>query len=81
MNVSPRKLKAGWKRRLSEIFPDFEKYLGIGFNERREIDELILRILGYRKTEIKNILKWLYPALLREVYILKKLNRVDITSS
>lgn len=81
MNVSPRKLKAGWKRRLSEIFPDFEKYLGIGFNERREIDELILRVLGYRKTEIKNILKWLYPALLREVYILKKLNRVDITSS
>ncbi len=81
MNVSPRKLKAGWKRRLSKIFPDFEKYLGIGFDERREIDELILRVLGYKKTEIKNILKWLYLALLREVYISKKLNRVDITSS
>lgn len=81
MNISKETLKDEWKGKLSEIFPDFKKYLGRKFRARREIDEQILEILGFKKKGINDTLEWLYPALLRELYILKKLNRVDITSS
>jgi len=45
------------------------------------MDKTILEILGFDPQSIKNLLKWLYPALLKEIYILKKMNRVDIASS
>jgi len=81
MNVDPQTLTDEWKGMLGEIFTGLKKYLGSGFQTRREIDRVILKILGYSRKEIDDILEWLYPALLREVYILKKLNRVDTSSS
>lgn len=81
MNVDQQTLTDEWKKMLAEIFPHFKKYLGSSFRTRREIDEVILKILGYKRKEINDILEWLYPALLREIYILKKLNRVDTSSS
>jgi len=81
MNISKSTFRDEWKEKLSEIFPDLKEYLGRKFNARREIDDNMLKILGFKKNEISDILEWLYPALLRELYIMKKLNRVDITSS
>lgn len=81
MNTEPATLTQEWKSKLSEVFDNFEKWLGKGFEPRRKIDEVILKILGYDSQSSEKILKWLYPALLKEVYILKKMNRVDVVSS
>lgn len=81
MNIDLSTVTPKWKNMLSEVFPDFEKWLGLGFAPRRKIDETVLRTLGYDPKNSEKILKWLYPSLLREVYILKKMNRVDVTSS
>jgi len=81
MNTEPATLTQEWRSKLSEVFDNFEKWLGKGFEPRRKIDEVILKILGYDSQSSEKILKWLYPALLKEVYILKKMNRVDVVSS
>ncbi len=81
MNIDPSTIAPEWRDRLSEVFDNFEQWLGVEFKPRVQIDETILEILGYDSNNIGELLRWLYPALLREVYILKKMNRVDVTSS
>jgi hypothetical protein len=81
MNIPEGELSNEWKEKLSEIFPNFKKCLGTRFTARVEIDRLLMKVLGFEKEEINDTLKWLYPALLKELYIQKKLNQVDITSS
>ena len=78
-NVAPGTLTPEWKRMLSDIFLNFDKHLGRGFEPRRKIDNVILGILGYNEDDRKRILEWLYSALLKEVYILKKMNKVDVS--
>jgi len=78
MNVSRDNIELEWRNRLSEVFDDFERFLGKGFEPRRKIDEAILKVLGYDKQNSEKLLEWLYLTLLKEVYVLKKMNRVDI---
>jgi len=80
MNCKPGLFSPEWIRRLAEVFNEFDEWLGKNFEPRRKIDETILTILGYNTDRIKKIQEWLYPTLLKEIYILKKLNRVDMGS-
>ena len=43
------------------------------FDARVEIDEAVLRVLGFGDVEIDRILDYLYPALVNEIEQLKKL--------
>ncbi len=80
MNCDPKLLNPDWTQKLSEILIGFENWIGRTFEPRRKIDQAVLRVLGFDSKSIQKILKWLYPALLKEIYILKKMNRVDTGS-
>jgi hypothetical protein len=54
-------------------FPSLLDQLEKGHPERRRIDTEIMRILGFSKTEIEEILEYLYPALRKEIVRLKEL--------
>ena len=54
-------------------FPSFLDQLEYGHPARKEIDEAILKILGFEEDEIKKLLDYLYPALHREILRLKEL--------
>lgn len=58
---------------LSEVFNGFKEYLGEGFKPRRKIDKEIMDLLGIPTKDQEKILKRLYPDLIKEIGVLKKL--------
>jgi hypothetical protein len=54
-------------------FPSFLEQLEYGHPIRKKIDTVILKMVGFKREEIKNLLDYLYPALHKEISRLKEL--------
>jgi len=79
--LNPSKLTKDKKKSLLQVFdeiknlefPTFLNQLEESHPARRKIDEVILKTLGFKEKEIKDLLDYLYPALHREILRLKEL--------
>lgn len=54
-------------------FPSIMTQLKTAFPIRRKIDEAILKVIGFSKEEIEDLLNYLYPTLYKEILRLKEL--------
>lgn len=72
-NTAQSDLPAGVTSRLDSHFDGIQDELGAGFEERREVDEAFLDILGFNEEEKDRILNMIYRALLIELLELKEM--------
>lgn len=72
--TAPSSVSELFQKRLSKAFDEHMlDNLGKGFPIRRKIDEAILNALGWKQEKIDSVLEWLYPALLKEILVLKEI--------
>lgn len=69
-----RSLTKSLMERLSKAFgEEILEMIGKGFVPRESLDRTILTVLGWKKKDIDETLKWIYPSVLREILILREI--------
>ena len=62
------------RQRIESAFgKEITQLIGKGFQVREKIDITLLKAMGWNKEDIDRTLKWLYPALLKEILILREI--------